>query len=58
MIVAVVPTVTVDGELHEDIVGGLLPPEEVTIICPQDLDDDAPLESVAVIVTVNVPVPV
>ena len=41
---------------HEVIAGGLLPPVEVIVIVPQDLEVDAPLESVAVMVTVKVPV--
>ena len=46
------------ARVHDEIAGGLLPPVGVTITVPQLLEDNAPLESVAVIVTVNVPVPV
>ena len=44
--------------MHDEIVGGLLPPVGVTVIVPQLLDEEAPFESVAVIVTLKVPVPV
>ncbi len=53
---AVVATTAVEGGLHDEIVGGLLVLMGTTTILLQDLDDDAPLESVAVIVTANVPV--
>ena len=48
------------ARLHDKIVGALLDNGvvEITVIVPQFLDDDAddePLESVAVIVTANVP---
>ncbi len=50
---AAVPRVIADGGMHDEIVGGLLDTGvvEVTVIVPQLLDDDAPLESVAVTVT-------
>ena len=53
MAVAVVPTVAVDGELHDEITGGLLAKImiELAVIVPQNLEADAPLESVAVTVT-------
>ena len=43
---------------HEDIVGGLFEEPETTVIEPQLLLAESPLESVAVIVTVKVPVTV
>ena len=48
---AVFPNEIVDGVLHEDITGGLFPPVGITIICPHDLEVDAPLESATVTVT-------
>ena len=46
-----------EGAVHEDIVGGLFA-EGKTVIEPQFLLVERPLESVAVIVTENVPVDV
>ena len=54
--VAVVPTTAVEGGLHDEITGGLLVLMGTTTTLLQDLEADAPLESVAVMVTVKVPV--
>ena len=44
--------------LHDEITGGLFVGPEVTVIEPQFLLVESPLESVEVIVTVKVPVEV
>ena len=42
--------------MQDEITGGLFVGPEVTIIIPHDLSDSAPFESLATILTLNVPV--
>ena len=49
------PTVTVPGDVQDEIIGGLFA-VDITVMLPQFLEEDAPKESVAVIETLNVPV--